>query len=44
MHAKYAELKSAQAERCPQALGSRVKRSEIVFHHEVTNQFLWKNF
>ncbi len=44
VHAKYAELKLAAAERCPKALGSRVKRSEIQFHHEVTNQFLWSKF
>jgi glutamine synthetase len=44
VHGKFAELKLAAAERCPKALGSRVKRSEIVFHHEVTNQFLWSQF
>ncbi len=41
---KYAELKLASAERCPKALGTRVKRSEIQFHHEVTNQYLWGLF
>ncbi len=44
VHAKFAELKLASAERCPKALGARVKRSEIQFHHEVTNQFLWSHF
>ena len=44
VHAKYAELKLASAERCPKALGSRVKRGEIQFHHEVTNQYLWGQF
>jgi glutamine synthetase len=44
VHAKFAELKLAQAERCPKALGTRVKRSEVVFHHEVTNQYLWTQF
>ena len=44
VHAKYAELKLAQAERCPKALGAIVKASEIQFHHEVTNQFLWNQF
>jgi len=44
VHSKYAELKLASAERCPKALGARVKRSEIQFHHEVTNQFLWSRF
>jgi len=44
VHEKFVELKQAQAERCPKALGSRVKRSEIMFHHEVTNQYLWTQF
>ncbi len=44
VHEKYAELKSAQADRCPKALGSRIKRAEIQFHHEVTNQQLWARF
>lgn len=41
---KFAELKTMAAERCPKALGSRVKIAEIQFHHEVTNQFLWSQF
>lgn len=44
VQSKYAELKQASAERCPRALGSRIKRAEIMFHHEVTNQFLWTQF
>ena len=44
VHDKYAQLKLASAERCAKALGSRVKRSEIQFHHEVTNQYLWGQF
>jgi glutamine synthetase len=44
VHSKFAELKMASADRCPRALGSRVKTSEIQFHHEVTNQFLWNQF
>ena len=44
VHEKYAELKLASAERCAKALGARVKRSEIQFHHEVTNQYLWSQF
>jgi glutamine synthetase len=44
VHEKFAELKLMQAERCPKALGARVKRSEIQFHHEVTNQYLWSQF
>lgn len=41
---RYAELKQAQAERCPKALGAQVKSSEVQFHHEVTNQYLWNQF
>ena len=41
---KFAELKLASAERCPKALGTRIKRAEIMFHHEVQNQFLWTQF
>ncbi|HWQ09419.1 MAG TPA: glutamine synthetase family protein [Holophaga sp.] len=41
---KYTELKIAQAERCPKALGSTIKVPEIQFHHEVTNQYLWGLF
>lgn len=44
VHGKYAELKQASADRCPKALGARVKVSEIQFHHEVTNQMLWNLF
>jgi len=41
---KYIELKQASADRCPKSLGSKVKRSEVIFHHEVTNQLLWNEF
>ncbi len=41
---RYAELKLAQAERCPKALGTLVKPAEVQFHHEVTNQYLWSQF
>jgi glutamine synthetase len=41
---KFAELKLNAAERCPKALGTRVKRGEVQFHHEVTNQYLWNQF
>ena len=44
VHGKFADLKEAQADRCPKALGAEVKASEIQFHHEVTNQFLWSKF
>jgi glutamine synthetase len=41
---KYADLKEAAADRCPRKLGSVIKRAEVQFHHEVTNQFLWNLF
>jgi glutamine synthetase len=44
VQSKFAELKQAAAERSPKALGARVKRGEIMFHHEVTNQYLWSQF
>ncbi len=43
-HDKFAELKLASAERCPKELGTRVKRLEVQYHHEVTNQYLWNDF
>ncbi len=44
VHEKYAGLKQASADRCARSLGTRIKRSEIQFHHEVTNQYLWSQF
>jgi glutamine synthetase len=41
---KYLEYKQAAAYRTPRELGARIKQSEIVYHHEVTNQYLWNNF
>ena len=41
---KYLCRKQASAERCPMALGTRVKSEEIIYHHEVTNQHLWTQF
>ncbi len=41
---RYAELKQLSADRCPRALGTTVKASEVQFHHEVTNQYLWNQF
>ena len=43
-HAKYYDLKEEVAHRSPKALGEHVKTSEIIFHHEVTNQDLWSKF
>jgi glutamine synthetase len=42
--ARYADLKQASADRCPRLLGTYVKPSEVQFHHEVYNQFLWNQF
>ncbi len=42
--AKYVERKQEAADRCPKALGTLVKTEEVLFHHEVTNQYLWGNF
>lgn len=41
---KYAAFKQAAADRSPKALGTIVKESEVIYHHEVTNQVLWNNF
>ncbi len=43
-HGHYVDLKQAAADRSPKALGSRIKTSEIQYHHEVTNQYLWNLF
>ncbi|MBO4349334.1 MAG: glutamine synthetase [Proteobacteria bacterium] len=43
-HAKFVHLKNMVANRSPKDLGNRIKRGEIVFHHEVTNQSLWTDF
>jgi glutamine synthetase len=44
VHQRYADAKIASADRCPRALGSRIKAAEVQFHHEVTNQYLWSKF
>ena len=41
---KYLERKIEAAERSPKALGTQVKQSEIIYHHEVTNQHIWGQF
>lgn len=41
---KFVERKIAAADRCPKELGDRVKEGEILFHHEVTNQYLWSQY
>lgn len=44
IHENYLCLKRAVADRSPKDLGTRIKRGEIVFHHEVSNQSLWTDF
>lgn len=41
---QYLQLKSAAADRSPLALGTKVKKSEVIYHHEVYNQLLWHDF
>lgn len=41
---KYLHYKKISANRCPRELGATVKASEVLFHHEVTNQYLWSKF
>lgn len=41
---KFAAYKQMAADRSPKELGTLVKTSEIIFHHEVTNQVLWHTF
>lgn len=41
---KFVDRKLLAADRCPRELGTLVKTSEILFHHEVTNQYLWTQF
>jgi glutamine synthetase len=42
--ARYVGLKKAAADRCPRLLGTIVKASEVIYHHEVYNQYLWNMF
>jgi glutamine synthetase len=44
VHQRFVDAKVASADRCPKALGSRIKTAEVQFHHEVTNQYLWSQF
>jgi len=41
---RYADLKKGSADRCARLLGTIVKAPEVLFHHEVYNQFLWNQF
>jgi glutamine synthetase len=44
VHERYSDQKLASAQRCPRLLGTLIKRAEVQFHHEVTNQQLWAKF
>lgn len=44
VHGRFVDIKKVVADRCPRALGTLIKRSEVKFHHEVTNQLLWSRF
>jgi glutamine synthetase len=41
---KFAHYKQQVADRSPKNLGSIIKTSEVIYHHEVTNQMLWNRF
>jgi glutamine synthetase len=41
---RFADLKQGGADRSPRLLGTFVKPSEVQYHHEVTNQYLWNLF
>jgi glutamine synthetase len=41
---RYADLKHGSADRCPRLLGTFVKAQEVMYHHEVYNQYLWSLF
>jgi glutamine synthetase len=41
---KYISSKQVAADRSPKALGTLIKDSEILYHHEITNQILWNKF
>ncbi len=41
---KFRALKKAQSDRCPRDLGKKIKRAEVIYHHEITNQYLWNEF
>lgn len=41
---KYLSYKLESAHRNPRELGNQIKSAEILYHHEVTNQYLWSQF
>jgi glutamine synthetase len=41
---KYLAAKQTMAGRSPRELGTTVKTAEVIYHHEITNQYLWNGF
>jgi glutamine synthetase len=41
---KYLSYKKAVRDRNPRELGSSIKDSEVIYRHEVYNQYLWNRF
>jgi len=41
---KFSFYKTEAADRSPRQLGQKIKTSEVIFHHEITNQYLWTSF
>ena len=41
---KYVYWKELAAGRSPRELGTVAKNGEVLFHHEVTNQWLWRKY
>jgi glutamine synthetase len=41
---RYLDLIEMVADRSPLELGTRVKKGEVIYHHEVYNQLLWNEF
>lgn len=41
---RYAGLKERVADRAHKELGKSIKKSEVIYHHEITNQYLWNQF
>lgn len=44
MKEKFIDLKQVVANRSPSDLGTKIKNSEVIYHHEVYNQMLWNDF
>jgi glutamine synthetase len=42
--AKYLSFKRDSADRAPRILGTTIKQSEIIYHHEIYSQDIWNRF